>query len=81
MRISLKDSLRWIERDGKKVLQVLTLVSHLDQNGQGTYEHVWNDVPVHVDLAKPGSEMTVEATFDNGQIVDERVIPPTTDSD
>jgi hypothetical protein len=52
MRYVLKDSIRWLDKwdpisqKHYKVLQVLTIVSHLDDyTGQGTVEEIWVDVP------------------------------------
>jgi hypothetical protein len=58
MKMNLKDCLRWVEKDGKKTLQVLSLIPHLDQNMQGTYEEVWTDIG-GVDPGKPGSDKTI----------------------
>ncbi len=43
----LKDYFRWLERDGKIILQVLQAVFIPEgSTGQGHYEETWTDVPV-----------------------------------
>lgn len=51
MKYMMKDSIRWlnkwdpISKKHYKVLQVLTIVSHLDNyTQQGTHEEIWVDV-------------------------------------
>lgn len=41
-------------------------------------DHVRRITPLAVDWAKPGSEVTVIAKFDDGELVSERVIRPAT---
>ena len=50
----LYQAIRWLDLgDGIVVLQVLRIKSHLDQNRQGTYEEIWEDVPVVRGVANP----------------------------
>jgi len=52
MRTLLKDAIRWenrwdpIKQKHYLVLQVLNVVTNLDQNQQGTIDDVWVDVPI-----------------------------------
>jgi len=52
MRTLLKDAFRWenrwdpIKQKHYLVLQVLNVVTNLDQNQQGTIDDVWVDVPI-----------------------------------
>ena len=53
MNYTLKDSIRWINKWNPiskkhyRILQVLTIVSHLDgYTGQGSVEEIWVDVPI-----------------------------------
>ena len=48
----LRDAIRWIERDGKMVLQIKRYIFHETKKAsllgerQGIYETVWDDVPI-----------------------------------
>ena len=48
----LRDALRWVERDGKMILQVKRYIFHEDKKAtlfgerQGSYETVWDDVQI-----------------------------------
>ena len=52
MRTLLKDAFRWenrwdpIKQKHYLVLQVLNVVTNLDQNQQGTIDDAWVDVPI-----------------------------------
>ena len=52
MKTLLKNSIRWenrwdpIKQKHYLVLQVLNVVTNLDQNQQGTIDDVWVDVPI-----------------------------------
>jgi hypothetical protein len=52
MKELLKDSIRWVERDGKLVLQTKRYVFHYEKKDtlfkdrQGYYETIWDDVLV-----------------------------------
>ena len=59
MNYELKDSIRWenrwdsIKQKHYKVLQVLTIVSHLDnETQQGTIDEMWVDVPIVEELER-----------------------------
>ena len=59
MNYELKDSIRWVNRWDSikqkhyKVLQVLTIVSHLDnETQQGTIDEMWVDVPIVEELER-----------------------------
>ena len=46
MSEELKDFFRWLEKDGKKVLQVRRIVSNINNEGQGVFYDEWIDVPI-----------------------------------